>query len=187
MRLGEIMCGWGTPPIYASAHYWNHQFGTFAVRTADEQELDPYPNTLQIRCHSALLQAADSKAEYVWSTVDYGFPCIVVDRFVEGAENAHDLYTLTVEIPRSSRRSSSRGPKGRIADAKTGVSGAGRDKGEDNVIIWFTRTDVPRSALRFFDLPYTTDLQQPTAFRHEIGIPDEIFPERWRNLPQDFD
>ena len=148
-----------TPPIYASAHYWNHQFGTFAVRTAEEQELDPYPDNLQIRCHSALLQAADSKAEYVWSQVDYGFPCIVVDRFVEEGDNAHDLYTVKCEW----------------------------DEDEDNVVTWFTRTDVPRSALRFFDLPYTTDLQQPTAFRHEIGIPDEIFPERWRNLPDDFD
>ena len=61
------------------------------------------------------------------------------------------------------------------------------DEDEDNVVTWFTRTDVPRSALRFFDMPYTTDLQQPTAFRHEIGIPDEIFPDRWRNLDEDFD
>jgi len=148
-----------TPPIYASAHYWNHQFDTFAVRTADEQELDPYPDNLQIRCHTALVQAADSKAEYVWSQVDYGLPCIVVDRFVEEGGSAHDLYTVKVEW----------------------------DEDEDNVVTWFTRTDVPRSALRFFDLPYTTDLQQPTAFRHEIGIPDEIFPDRWRNLDEDFD
>lgn len=43
-------------------------------------------------------------------------------------------------------------------------------------------TDVPRQALKFVDKPYTTDLHLGNAFRHEIMIPDEIFPDKWRNL-----
>lgn len=45
-----------------------------------------------------------------------------------------------------------------------------------------TVTNVPRRGLRFEDLSYTTDQFLPNAFRHDIRIPDEIFPEAWKNL-----
>jgi len=40
---------------------------------------------------------------------------------------------------------------------------------------------VPRGAIRFTDKLYTTDQHLPNAFRHEIGIPDEIFPDQWKD------
>ena len=40
---------------------------------------------------------------------------------------------------------------------------------------------VPREAFVFKDLPYTGDFLQPNVFRHDIRIPDEIFPNRWKN------
>jgi hypothetical protein len=40
---------------------------------------------------------------------------------------------------------------------------------------------VVREALKFFDVPYSTDLFLPSAFRHPIGIPDSQFPPAWRN------
>jgi SET domain len=42
--------------------------------------------------------------------------------------------------------------------------------------------DVPRSALSFVDKRYKSDLSIRTAFRHEIHIPDDIFPEMWKDL-----
>ena len=42
---------------------------------------------------------------------------------------------------------------------------------------------VPHDALVFLDKPGTSDQFQSNAFRHYIGIPDEIFPRGpWRNL-----
>lgn len=41
---------------------------------------------------------------------------------------------------------------------------------------------VPREAFRFFDNAYTSDMLQPNAFRHDIRIPDHLFPELWKNL-----
>jgi len=38
---------------------------------------------------------------------------------------------------------------------------------------------IPRQAIRFVDKPYTTDQHLPNAFRHFIGIPDDIFPPSW--------
>jgi hypothetical protein len=40
---------------------------------------------------------------------------------------------------------------------------------------------VPRNAIRFSDKYYTTDQHLSGAFRHWIGIPDDIFPTKWRD------
>lgn len=43
-------------------------------------------------------------------------------------------------------------------------------------------TNMPREALRFFDSPRRSDMFLPGAFRHPIGIRDDIFPDQWKNL-----
>jgi SET domain len=43
--------------------------------------------------------------------------------------------------------------------------------------------DVPREIFHFVDKPYTTDTHLPNVFRHNMRIPDEIFPDAWRNIP----
>lgn len=42
--------------------------------------------------------------------------------------------------------------------------------------------DVPRSQMQFFNKPYKSDTFRKGSFRHEMMIPDEIFPNAWRNL-----
>jgi hypothetical protein len=45
--------------------------------------------------------------------------------------------------------------------------------------------DVPHEALVFVDRPGTSDQFTPSAFRHYIGIPDDVFPKGpWRNLDE---
>lgn len=48
-----------------------------------------------------------------------------------------------------------------------------------------TARHVPRRALKFEDKSYTTDQFLDNAFREYIRIPDELFPEAWKNLPTD--
>jgi hypothetical protein len=43
------------------------------------------------------------------------------------------------------------------------------------------REGVPRSVISFLDKPYTTDIHLSNVFRHDIRIPDEMFPRKWRN------
>jgi hypothetical protein len=45
--------------------------------------------------------------------------------------------------------------------------------------------DMPREGIKFIDRPYTTDMFLENAFRHDIRLPDEIFPEAWRNSKQE--
>ena len=46
---------------------------------------------------------------------------------------------------------------------------------------WNELTDLPHFAFRMRERPYTSDMFLPNAFRHEIHIPDEMFPQAWRN------
>mmetsp|Transcript_16707 Transcript_16707/g.23565 ORF Transcript_16707/g.23565 Transcript_16707/m.23565 type:complete len:1238 (-) Transcript_16707:47-3760(-) len=39
--------------------------------------------------------------------------------------------------------------------------------------------DVPRIAIEFFDVSYSSDMFLRNTFRQEIGIPHEIFPKAW--------
>lgn len=41
---------------------------------------------------------------------------------------------------------------------------------------------VPRIAIRFSDRLYTTDQHLDNAFRHEIGFPNDLYPEQWKDL-----
>lgn len=47
---------------------------------------------------------------------------------------------------------------------------------------WTLLEDVPREAIFFQDRPYTSDIFLENAFRHDIRIPDYLFPEEWKNL-----
>jgi hypothetical protein len=57
--------------------------------------------------------------------------------------------------------------------------------GEDNIPLGQKHivSGIPRTAIILTNKKYSSDQHLPNAFRHEIGIPDEIFPEQWMNLP----
>ena len=48
---------------------------------------------------------------------------------------------------------------------------------EEGALLW----SVPSDALFFKDIPQSRDHFQPTAFRHAMMIPDDMFPEIWKN------
>lgn len=40
-------------------------------------------------------------------------------------------------------------------------------------------TNVPHSAIAFMDLPYTSDMHLPNAFRYPIQLPSHLIPSQW--------
>ena len=44
---------------------------------------------------------------------------------------------------------------------------------------------VPRTAIVFFDRMYANDQYLRHTFRHEIGLPDEMVPDAWRDLKKE--
>jgi SET domain len=159
---------------YLSAVHWNALFGRQTIRTELEQRYDPYPSHLQVRCHRVLLlyPAGNSQATYVWSNENYGIPCRIVDRFRDpdpfyndapsrDAADPMELYTVLLEWP----------------------EGSADEIHEETSFTWIQRTDVPRSAMKFFDLPYSNDMHMPIPpFRQPIHLSDDLFPSQWRNF-----
>jgi hypothetical protein len=146
---------------YASAHDFNLRMADTPLRTEQEQDVDPYPDHLQIRCHSILsdphwkhgLATTAAASNDFWSLDDKGHPCRIVQRWYD--DNGDDYYNVHVY-----------------------------DHSSSDTMLEYTRQRVPRHAITFCDKPYTTDMHLPNAFRFPIMIPDEIFPNAWRNAIQ---
>jgi len=45
-------------------------------------------------------------------------------------------------------------------------------------------TNYPRSSIRYFVKPYRRSQHSQGAFRHSIGLPNDMWPEKWRNRPR---
>ena len=41
--------------------------------------------------------------------------------------------------------------------------------------------NIPQWAIQFVNREYSSDMHQVNAFRHEMAIPDSIFPQSWMN------
>ena len=54
-------------------------------------------------------------------------------------------------------------------------------EGEHGEVAPYTVTNVPRKAISFFYKHYHSDMFIKGAFRHEMVIPDAMFPAAWRN------
>mmetsp|Transcript_29453 Transcript_29453/g.63142 ORF Transcript_29453/g.63142 Transcript_29453/m.63142 type:complete len:206 (+) Transcript_29453:1329-1946(+) len=55
----------------------------------------------------------------------------------------------------------------------------GRVVSECGISMDYVYSDVPHSSVRLLDLPFTTDVLRPNAFRHEIGVPEGFYPTKW--------
>lgn len=46
-------------------------------------------------------------------------------------------------------------------------------------------TDYPMESIMFFHGPYKSDQHLPNAFRHHIGLPDDLIPDHWKDEDED--
>jgi hypothetical protein len=129
------------------------------MRTDEEQELDPYPSNLEIRCHADLKRKSwrtyimDETFDTLWQSIDEkGWPCFINSRYEVDGEF---LYNVRMEY-------------------EVKENGKWVDK-------FVEREGVPRSVISFLDKPYTTDIHLANAFRHDIRIPNDMFPIKWKN------
>jgi hypothetical protein len=146
---------------YVDGRTWNRIFGFALIRTKDEAYYDPYPPNLQIRCHTKLTKFNGYLREFdeAWDLAEYGFPCEIWDRIID--EHGNQFYNIRLMTERTDRW----------------MYGF-----KDSELLDYA--GVPRHAIRFFDLPYSTDFHLENAFRHEIVLPDELMQDAWRNVPK---
>jgi SET domain len=146
---------------YRSAAQWQGDKTTRLRTVFEELEGKTYPDNIELQCDSALhTDSFECKEQYqegnletyLWHNDAAWWPCTVL-RYRVG-EAGDFLYTVHMFEKA----------------AGGGIS--------NSVLV----KDVPRLAFHFVDRPYTSDAFLPNAFRHDIRIPDSIFPQAWRNL-----
>lgn len=143
---------------YISAKRWNEKVAGIPLRTSVETASDPYPANLHIRCHSDLEEKEWGSFDE-WPQSEYGYPCEIKER-KKDAQSQDIVYSVRL-VTEKYDRWDTEFESSRVLD----IDG------------------VPRSAIRFFDVPFTTDLHLRGAFRHPIGIPEAIMPRAWKNVP----
>jgi hypothetical protein len=98
----------------------------------------------------------------MYNDADVAWPCEIIERVAEG-----DYYNAI-------DRMESIDP---IRTTYTAVL----DRDDDPPCVV---TGIPRSAIRYFDKQYSSDLCLRTVFRHELGLPDSMVPPAWRDIEE---
>lgn len=148
------------------------------IRTKEEQKDNPYPRNVVIKCRVDLdigignyshapKQAPFYKREYTGDeNPKSSHKCNILSRkskpriSFEDEDASHSgPYLYTVEI-----------------------SNAKKNQGKLAIYENHEITGVPIEAINFVNQKYTSDMFLKNAFRHEMGLPDELWPEAWMNL-----
>jgi hypothetical protein len=132
------------------------------IRTVFEQVEDPYPDGVELKCESAFKYAKR------WT------------KFKEKADGTASNFVKEVDESRVACD-----VLRRYRDEDGTVSYTALLLDEDKEASAGMLLDVPSGAFLFVDKPYKSDMHLPNAFRHEIMIPDEIFPEKWKNAAKE--
>jgi hypothetical protein len=169
---------------YEQTDRLNKEAKSSSIRTTKEQITNPYPSNIMTVClynyddeeeessgsnkeasldtktdEDLIKQYSKSGGHFV---PDYPpmheefFPCIIYSRH-------HESGTCTVRIFRD------------VYDL---------DALEDEAGIPTILTEYPENSIRFVNRPYMGDIFLAQGFRHSLGIPNEMFPEQWKNLKE---
>lgn len=153
------------PPQHWKSHVssfrFNEQHDKDWLRTSSEQDDNPYPDNLAIHCHSFLLEEeylelrTEGKQKTLGHKLTWRSNEKGVDCTILGRDDFRNVYSVEMLVSTPSHQ--------RV----------------------LTLEDVPRHAIKFVDLPYSTDIHLPNSFRHPIGIPEDIMPTAWKNREND--
>jgi hypothetical protein len=147
---------------YVPAHEYRRLHAEEPIRTQEEEASNPYPENLRTACYFGAMEeiSEDDEDSVEWSSDNFSClrPCVVKERYEEGEEDEGSLYTVVVY------------PMGIAVEPEY----CQRIPEEG-----LTVTRLPMSAVIVVDKPYSADIHMQSAFRHEIGVPADIYPEVW--------
>jgi hypothetical protein len=146
---------------YQSAYEMNQEFDHI-FRTEFEQMHDPYPSNVMLKFHKYFY---DDHFRDQWLE-NHPHP------FHEHLNEWQERTSVPCDVLRREQDDS------RVLYAIAIVENSEPDEEPE----WRIIEDVPQEAIFFQDQPYSTDMFLENAFRHDIRIPDDIFPGKWKNL-----
>lgn len=143
---------------YSPASVWNQDTET-PLKTQSEQAVDKYPDNVKIACHPEARRYSGTLARN-WSKMSS-----MEMKFETVDRNAMHECNIT---------------KRELLDGEI-VYTADANDGRERRSSQYQITQAPRKFFAFIDQPYSSDSFLRAAFRHEIMIPDEMFPKAWMN------
>eukprot|EP00571_Detonula_confervacea_P007826 CAMPEP_0172326942 /NCGR_PEP_ID=MMETSP1058-20130122/58069_1 /TAXON_ID=83371 /ORGANISM="Detonula confervacea, Strain CCMP 353" /LENGTH=602 /DNA_ID=CAMNT_0013043851 /DNA_START=67 /DNA_END=1875 /DNA_ORIENTATION=- len=156
--------GWS--PLARSDKYVPASMLQEPFRTATEQLSQPYPDNIVFYCHYEY-EIGVSEGPWVWEDEWKElalYPCRIFSREASDAERTAYYYTMVILNENELEYG--------IIPPLVGIP-----SGENHIL-----TNVPRWAIEVRDKLYTKDEFLSKSFRHEMMMPNEIFPETWKNL-----
>jgi hypothetical protein len=173
---------------------------TDPLRTAVEQLTDPYPNNIIFYCHYDDTPNM-TEGRYPWEEKWLSIvtrPCKVLSR--REVATAEEVAIGAIQEDGTTKSSTTKPTSvwyyytmAMLTEDEI-IGDDDDDDGDEGYIVpnfhipdderdGHVLVDVPRHAIKVQDRLYSKDefLKGKHAFRHEIMLPDEIFPEAWRN------
>lgn len=144
------------------------------LRTASEQRSDPYPDNIVFYCHYDY-EPGISEGPWIWQDEWIGLrmnPCKIISReagtgdVVDADGKMVYYYTLVMLTEDELQYGNGILPPVEVIPS-----------GENHLL-----ANVPGWAIEVRDKLYTKDEFVKNSFRHEMMMPDEIFPKSWKNL-----
>jgi len=143
----------GAEDYVSTAEFYESVDESNRLRSVDDLVNDPYPSNIELRCNDFFWEG-----EIGWRDVDEGEREAYMENFewfpcriLEKTYDEEEDMYLFTAEPTSDDFTN--------ADME----------------------DLPDWAFFLQEKPYTTDMFLDNAFRHDIRIPDAIFPDAWRN------
>lgn len=145
---------------YTSARQLNANKRTPLYTEFDQIESPKYPSNVEIRCEKVFLDNDD------WED-------FAANNTIDAYLRTHRDELLPCEILRV-----------KLIDGQLRYTVVMReeDPEDDSLLVNHLEEHLPREAIRFVDKPYTSDMFLLNAFRHDMRIPDDMFPRAWRNV-----
>lgn len=156
------------------------------LRTVEEQLTDPYPHNVEIQCQVNV----NHESAYLFEpeTIPYFTRDWEEERDDPADEDHKHIHPCNItqryELDNDSEDDSEDedGQKRVEYFYTVVIQGAKQSNELDPITERHEIMDVPRDAISFVDIHYTSDVFLKHAFRHEMKLPDEIFPKAWMNL-----
>lgn len=173
-QWNEYVAAWeGEPETFIPAWKLNQQVEW--LRTTEELQADPYPPTVLTVCWiPPRLHHLRSKKN---KPVEWRYE----DNMFNDAVNIDECEIVTRETEADADALNNERDSYRPPDVRYTIV----IRREDNPGLGPLKiSGVPRTAIMFLDTMYTNNQYVRGSFRHEIGLPDHLVPDVWRDLRQ---
>ena len=164
---------------YVYAHEMNERMEyQMPLRTTEEQTNDPYPFNVQMECYFVPHFYREVTKRTMTGESDH--------RFVEWnpANDPNSINTKQIYHPHQLQPCQIHHRRETTTTTTTKPLPTAFVYTVQMIDVPYPIHNVPRHMIVFRDVPYTQDQHLRNVFRHEIQLPDEVFPSHWKDLLQ---